>query len=500
VFERFTERARQVVVLAQDEACALKHNYIGTEHILLGLLREEEGLAARVLESFDITVDRVRRRVVQIVGQGEEATTGQIPFTPRAKKVMELALREALSLGHDYIGTEHILLGLARENEGVAARILLDFDADSEKIDNQVIRMLSGPNRMREVSHSAAFQDKPSLRRSPFDWNLPRLLWRPDRLLRAVARELEGVAGRLIEEQFGVRVSRADARPSPHVIRRGGAPTARTIPAAPPRRPAGVPPPVRGLRWERATFLWRPEGLELRVPLSLDQTQMAALATDPVWETAPLSGLRREIWDGWLALASPSLLDDLDPDELRNTLDAAVSRACDASSAEPDQVQTFLQRLRGQSWVSVRLVENQPDKREHVPLTGAQQLVSFTILVPTETPSNWRADCTWLGPSEKPAAGAWVQIDYRSDSGDEEVRLHEFAAGDSRYPDTDTDTWEEIEAGGHTLHVVRDRLHLPRAMLALERDGTSLYITSETLARERVIALATTLAPLAEAA
>ncbi len=152
MFERFTERARQVVVLAQEEARTLKHNYIGTEHILLGLLREEEGLAARVLESLDITVERVRAQVVRIVGSGEEVTSGQIPFTPRAKKVLELALREALSLGHNYIGTEHILLGLVRENEGVAARILLDFDADSEKIRNEVIRMLSGPGGRRQGS------------------------------------------------------------------------------------------------------------------------------------------------------------------------------------------------------------------------------------------------------------------------------------------------------------------------------------------------------------
>src|SRR5919199_695535 len=135
MFERFTERARQVVVLAQEEARTLKHNYIGTEHILLGLLREEEGLAARVLESLDITVERVRAQVVRIVGSGEEVTSGQIPFTPRAKKVLELALREALSLGHNYIGTEHILLG---------------FDADSEKIRNEVIRMLSGPGGRRQ--------------------------------------------------------------------------------------------------------------------------------------------------------------------------------------------------------------------------------------------------------------------------------------------------------------------------------------------------------------
>jgi len=146
-----------VVVLAQEEARILKHNYIGTEHILLGLLREEEGLAARVLESLDITVERVRAQVVRIVGSGEEVTSGQIPFTPRAKKVLELALREALSLGHNYIGTEHILLGLVRENEGVAARILLDFDADSEKIRNEVIRMLSGPGgRQRSGAQGGA--------------------------------------------------------------------------------------------------------------------------------------------------------------------------------------------------------------------------------------------------------------------------------------------------------------------------------------------------------
>ena len=150
MFERFTERARQVVVLAQDEARAFKHNYIGTEHLLLGLLREEEGLAARVLESLDVTVDEVREQVARIVGQGDEVTSGQIPFTPRSKKVLELALREALSLGHNYIGTEHVLLGLVRENEGVAARILLDFDADAEKIRNEIIRPALRPGPARD--------------------------------------------------------------------------------------------------------------------------------------------------------------------------------------------------------------------------------------------------------------------------------------------------------------------------------------------------------------
>jgi len=145
MFERFTERARQVTVLAQDEARSLNQNYIGTEFLLLGLLADEHGLAARVLGSFGITLDEVRTVVVRVVGQGCWFTTGQIPFTPRARKVLELALREALSLGHSYIGTEHILLALVRENEGVAARILLDFDADADKIRDEVIRMLAGP-------------------------------------------------------------------------------------------------------------------------------------------------------------------------------------------------------------------------------------------------------------------------------------------------------------------------------------------------------------------
>jgi ATP-dependent Clp protease ATP-binding subunit ClpC len=144
LFERFTERSRQVVVLAQDEARALGHNYIGTEHILLGLLREEEGIAARVLGQLRVTLEEVRSHVEQIVGRGDAVATGQIPFTPRAKKVLELALREALSLGHNYIGTEHILLGVARENDGVAMRILLDLGVDADKIRDEVTHTLGG--------------------------------------------------------------------------------------------------------------------------------------------------------------------------------------------------------------------------------------------------------------------------------------------------------------------------------------------------------------------
>jgi ATP-dependent Clp protease ATP-binding subunit ClpA len=162
VFERFTERARQVVVLAQEEARTLKHDYVGTEHLLLGLLREEHGLAARALESLDITVERVRAQVVQIVGAGEELTADQIPFTPRAKQVLELALREAMNLGHNYIGTEHILLGLIREDEDIAVGILLDFGAGSETIRDAVIGMLSGSKAPAEArSTSVGWRPSP---------------------------------------------------------------------------------------------------------------------------------------------------------------------------------------------------------------------------------------------------------------------------------------------------------------------------------------------------
>jgi hypothetical protein len=151
VFERFTERARQVVVLAQEEARAFRHNYIGTEHLLLGLLREEEGVGGRALEALDVSLDEVRVQVARIIGTGEESTPGQIPFTPRSKRVLEHALREALSLGHQYIGTEHVLLGIAREPDGVAARILLEHDVDATKARDEVIRMLSSPRALSDA-------------------------------------------------------------------------------------------------------------------------------------------------------------------------------------------------------------------------------------------------------------------------------------------------------------------------------------------------------------
>jgi ATP-dependent Clp protease ATP-binding subunit ClpC len=157
MFERFTERARKVVVLAQDEARHFNHNYIGTEHLLLGLLREDEGVAAQALSSLNVTLDEVREQVESIVGYGEEGTGAQAPFTPRSKKVLELALREALQLGHNYIGTEHILLGLVRESEGVAARVLSNLDVDPDKVRREVVRRLGGGRgRSRGGSGEAA--------------------------------------------------------------------------------------------------------------------------------------------------------------------------------------------------------------------------------------------------------------------------------------------------------------------------------------------------------
>lgn len=144
MFERFTERARRVVVFAQEEARMLNQNYIGTEHLLLGLIREGEGVAAKAIESMGINLDDVRSQVESIIGKGTNEPSGHIPFTPRAKKVLELSLREALQLGHNYIGTEHILLGLIREGEGVAARVLLNLGADLSRVRNQVIQLLSG--------------------------------------------------------------------------------------------------------------------------------------------------------------------------------------------------------------------------------------------------------------------------------------------------------------------------------------------------------------------
>ncbi|MEU8182834.1 ATP-dependent Clp protease ATP-binding subunit [Micromonospora sp. NPDC049044] len=156
MFERFTDRARRVVVLAQEEARMLNHNYIGTEHILLGLIHEGEGVAAKALESLGISLEGVRQQVEEIIGQGQQAPSGHIPFTPRAKKVLELSLREALQLGHNYIGTEHILLGLIREGEGVAAQVLVKLGADLNRVRQQVIQLLSGYQGKEPAAAGAA--------------------------------------------------------------------------------------------------------------------------------------------------------------------------------------------------------------------------------------------------------------------------------------------------------------------------------------------------------
>jgi ATP-dependent Clp protease ATP-binding subunit ClpA len=151
MFERFTDRARRVVVLAQEEAVRLKHNHLGTEHLLLGLVHEGQGVAAKALESLGIQLEAVRAQVEEIIGQGQRAPTGHIPFTPRAKKVLELSLREAQQLGHDYIGTEHILLGLIREGEGVAAQVLAKLGADLSRTRRQVVGLSIGDTDAMEA-------------------------------------------------------------------------------------------------------------------------------------------------------------------------------------------------------------------------------------------------------------------------------------------------------------------------------------------------------------
>ena len=144
MFERFTDRARRALALAQEEACTLNHNFIGTEHILLGLIHEGEGVAAKSLESLGISLEAVREKVEETIGPAGSATAGSPPFTPRAKKVLELSLREALQLGHNYIGTEHMLLGLVREGEGVAAQVLVSLGADLSRVHHQVIDLVVG--------------------------------------------------------------------------------------------------------------------------------------------------------------------------------------------------------------------------------------------------------------------------------------------------------------------------------------------------------------------
>jgi len=210
MFERFTERARQVVVLAQEEARDLKHNYIGTEHLLLGLLREGDGVAARVLGTLEVSVDDVRGEIMRIVGEGEHEAQGQIPFTPRAKHVLELALREALSLGHNYIGTEHILLGLVRESEGVAARIMNDLDADADRIRQEVMRVLSGPTRRPQKPGAPVGGAKKSSKvLDQFGRNLTKY---------AEEDKLDPVVGRLVEIERVMQILSRRTKNNPVLI------------------------------------------------------------------------------------------------------------------------------------------------------------------------------------------------------------------------------------------------------------------------------------------
>jgi ATP-dependent Clp protease ATP-binding subunit ClpC len=196
VFERFTDRARRVIVLAQEEARLLNHNYIGTEHLLLGLIAEGEGVAATALERMGVDLGTVRRQVEEIIGHGEKAQSGHIPFTPRAKKVLELSLREALQLGHNYIGTEHILLGLVREGEGVAAQVLQKLGLQLQRTRDEVLALLSGSTGARQVlppteAMAAAGPSVPALR-----WRVVRALDRLSDLetqVRAIRDELAEV-------------------------------------------------------------------------------------------------------------------------------------------------------------------------------------------------------------------------------------------------------------------------------------------------------------------
>jgi ATP-dependent Clp protease ATP-binding subunit ClpA len=222
MFERFTDRARRVVVLAQEEARMLNHNYIGTEHLLLGLAHEGEGVAAKALAALKIDLAALRQQVEEVIGRGKEPPSGHIPFTPRAKKVLELSLREALQLGHDYIGTEHVLLGLLREGEGVAAQVLVRLGTDLRRVRQQVLGLLEGGQA--ESGEAGAH----------------RSLLTRDVLLAEIRSALTSISARLtaIERHLGMtdRPAAAAAPGDPPAPARGGGPA-----AAPGDPPAPAP-------------------------------------------------------------------------------------------------------------------------------------------------------------------------------------------------------------------------------------------------------------------
>ena len=235
----------------------LGHDHIGPEHILLGVLSSEHGLAAHALEQLGVTHARVRLHVVAIVGPSQSRASAEIVLTPQAREIVEQATSEARATSCAYVGAEHLLLSLLHDNENVMAQILRNLDVEPASVRAEVLRWLN------------------------------------------------------------------------------------------PGAPRRIPPPSPGLDWRRASLLWRPEGLELRIPLHLDYPSMATFAADEVWPQEPLVGLRREIWTGWLALASPTLLQDIaSPDALKHALDAAANRALNTAERDGPQAADFLYRLR----------------------------------------------------------------------------------------------------------------------------------------------------------
>ena len=300
----------------------LRHSFIGTEHLLLGLCRARDAVAAPLLEAMGVTVERVREEVARIEPPGEEVTSGQIPFTAPLKKVMDRALREAPSSGKNFIGPEHLLLALLCEEDGVAMRILCDLSVDAGTA-RRLVRWIC---RTRIASMSAPAAD------CELEDQIESA--RRDKEAAIEAQDFEKAAA-LRDTERTLTNSRNAAMTVPGSI---------SMFAPYGRLHVERDRPVLG--WERASMLWRPEGLELRVPLHLGEGALASFATDEVWSKEPLASTRHEIWSGWLALASPRLLEDIDPTVLRRVLDTAAKRAGDVRSRQQGRVEDFLRRLQ----------------------------------------------------------------------------------------------------------------------------------------------------------
>jgi ATP-dependent Clp protease ATP-binding subunit ClpA len=217
MFERFTDRARRVVVLAQEQARMLNHNYVGPEHVLLGLIHEGRGVAAKSLTALGLSLDEVRQQVEELIGQGEQAPSGHIPFTPRAKRVLELSLREALQLGHNYIGTEHILLGILREGENAAAQTLVRMGADVNRVRPEVIRLVAPAAEAEAISLGQGPGPPGKSRNPPGETRMERVAVSYDYLLTEVRNSLAAMADRLtaIERHLGLTAGTEVAGGSP---------------------------------------------------------------------------------------------------------------------------------------------------------------------------------------------------------------------------------------------------------------------------------------------